>query len=389
MCSGLRFRRACVRHLVALVCAAAAAFAGASAALASSGQITQATATPDWTSGSVAGSVTWDGCSGNNAGGNCSWVPLAAAQPSTPSYACYGTDRFSSDPNIRQVWNGGGQTNNGTVSFNVPNASILYGVYGQRLCVYVLWTNHIQDPVCIAQAPILGIDPSTCPIVDRPTSTELVGAFFTVQQPSPTTYPLSVSVAGSGRGVVTGGGISCPTTCSVAAAGLVTLTPSAKPGSRFAGWSGGGCAGVGPCTVTVSRDTAVTATFVSLPPSLSDLGMSPSKFVLTGRQTNGHCVAVTSRNRKKHACGRPLAVRVRYGLSDAARVRFTVSQKVRGHFVQRGAFSRSGSQGINSFTLDRRTLGHELAVGAYRLTAVPVAHLLTGAARSTAFQLTR
>ena len=189
--------------------------------------------------------------------------------------------------------------------------------------------------MCIAQAPILGIDPSTCPIVGPP---DEHGAGRRVLHRSETVtddLPAQRLRRGVWTGVVTGGGISCPTTCSVAAAGLVTLTPSAKPGSRFAGWSGGGCAGVGPCTVTVSRDTAVTAIFVSLPPSLSGLGMSPSKFVLTGRQTNGHCVAVTSRNRKKHACGRPLAVRVRYALSAAARVRFTVSQKVRGHFVQR------------------------------------------------------
>ncbi|NOT22458.1 MAG: integrin [Nitrospiraceae bacterium] len=45
---------------------------------------------------------------------------------------------------------------------------------------------------------------------------------------------------------------------------LVALTAA---GVGFAGWSGGGCAGTGPCLVTVSQDSTVTATFnpVGLP----------------------------------------------------------------------------------------------------------------------------
>ena len=44
----------------------------------------------------------------------------------------------------------------------------------------------------------------------------------------------------------------------------MTLTAAAVPGSNFAGWSGGGCSGTGAtCTVTMSADTAVTATFTT------------------------------------------------------------------------------------------------------------------------------
>jgi hypothetical protein len=59
------------------------------------------------------------------------------------------------------------------------------------------------------------------------------------------------------------GGISCPSTCSHAytAASRITLTATPSPGSFFAGWSGGGCSGTGACQVTLTRDTAVTATF--------------------------------------------------------------------------------------------------------------------------------
>jgi hypothetical protein len=81
---------------------------------------------------------------------------------------------------------------------------------------------------------------------------------------------LAVSRAGTGSGKVVASptGISCPTTCSYAYASstVVTLTATAAPGSRFAGWSGAGCSGTGKCQVTLSSATTVRATFNTIPP---------------------------------------------------------------------------------------------------------------------------
>ena len=41
----------------------------------------------------------------------------------------------------------------------------------------------------------------------------------------------------------------------------VTLTAAAGTNSNFVGWSGGGCTGTIPCTVTLTAATTVTATF--------------------------------------------------------------------------------------------------------------------------------
>jgi uncharacterized repeat protein (TIGR02543 family) len=79
--------------------------------------------------------------------------------------------------------------------------------------------------------------------------------------------PLSVTVAGSGSGGVTGGGISCPgAACqqSYPYNTPVTLTAAAAAGSTFAGW-GGSCSGTATCSVTMNDAQNVTATFTAIP----------------------------------------------------------------------------------------------------------------------------
>jgi hypothetical protein len=71
---------------------------------------------------------------------------------------------------------------------------------------------------------------------------------------------LTVSVSGSGT--VSGGSISCPGTCSetVTAGTVVGLTAHPASGFSFSGWSGA-CTGTGDCSVTLTADKSVTATF--------------------------------------------------------------------------------------------------------------------------------
>jgi hypothetical protein len=92
-------------------------------------------------------------------------------------------------------------------------------------------------------------------------------AIYANPAPPPITHTLAVKRSGSGAGTVMSSpaGISCGVTCSKAytSGTQVTLTAKAAAGSKFAGWSGGGCSGTGSCKVTLSADESVTATFTT------------------------------------------------------------------------------------------------------------------------------
>ncbi|MEA2330078.1 MAG: hypothetical protein QOH58_216 [Thermoleophilaceae bacterium] len=78
-------------------------------------------------------------------------------------------------------------------------------------------------------------------------------------------FALNVAKSGTGSGTVksTPSAIDCGTACSGLFDFGTRLTLAAAParGSRFAGWSGGGCSGRGPCQLTLGADTEVSATF--------------------------------------------------------------------------------------------------------------------------------
>jgi uncharacterized repeat protein (TIGR02543 family) len=89
---------------------------------------------------------------------------------------------------------------------------------------------------------------------------------------SGTAYTLGVSKSGTGAGTVVSApnGIACGSDCSqVYADGTsVTLNPTAGAYASFAGWSGD-CSGTGTCTLTMSADRSVTASFAATPFTLT------------------------------------------------------------------------------------------------------------------------
>ena len=155
-------------------------------------------------------------------------------------------------------------------------------------------------------------------------------------------FPLTVSLAGTGKGTVTSSpaGINCPTTCnaSFTSGTVVALTATPASGSAFAGWSGA-CTGTGKCSVTMTSAKSVTATFnlssgpaVTLSPtSLSfgtvAIGTTSTTKTVTLKNTGTAsltitAIAITGTNAadfaQTHTCGSSLAA----GASCTFRVTF-------------------------------------------------------------------
>lgn len=90
--------------------------------------------------------------------------------------------------------------------------------------------------------------------------------------PEPVLATLTVTRSGTGTGTVTSSpsGIDCGSACSQTFAGGATVTLSASPaaGSMFAGWNGA-CSGTGACTVAMTSDVGVGATFNLAPVTFS------------------------------------------------------------------------------------------------------------------------
>jgi hypothetical protein len=136
-----------------------------------------------------------------------------------------------------------------------------------------------------------------------------------------------------------------------------------------------------------------TQRFTTLPASLSNLRVSPSKFSLAGRKVKGHCVKPTKKNKNHRRCRRPITLRVSYTLNVAGTVTFTLKRqapgrKVKGRCVTptrknrkhrkctrlvsvRGKIVKSGKAGANQFSFNGKIGGHTLGPGTYELIATP------------------
>src|SRR5262249_37001531 len=91
-----------------------------------------------------------------------------------------------------------------------------------------------------------------------------VTATFAVASSGPFTLTLARTGAGSGTVTSAPAGITCGTDCTEAYPGntAVALTAAAAAGSVFSGWSGG-CTRAGTCSLPLTADTTVTATFTA------------------------------------------------------------------------------------------------------------------------------
>jgi YVTN family beta-propeller protein len=127
---------------------------------------------------------------------------------------------------------------------------------------------------------------------------------------------LSVAVGGTGSGAVTSNlsGINCPGACSAgyAQGSLVVLTAAPASGSTFAGWSGGGCSGTSPCTVTMSAAENVSANFTAITETLTVAEVGSGAGQVTSSPAGITCSASSNQ------CAAPFAVGAQVTLTASA-----------------------------------------------------------------------
>jgi hypothetical protein len=125
-------------------------------------------------------------------------------------------------------------------------------------------------------------------------------------------------------------GINCGTSCSATFLfpQQVTLSPAPHIGSKFTGWSGGGCQGTAPCTVTAGPARTVTATFDLVPPAATAAVVSHA--TQTHRRWREPRHPKLARVSRKRA---PVGTRFTFTLDKAAPVGFDFTTSARGRRV--------------------------------------------------------
>ena len=129
------------------------------------------------------------------------------------------------------------------------------------------------------------------------------------------THTLTVTKHGSGSGTVSSrpGPIACGPVCSTSYPATTTIALTATPasGSTFANWAGA-CSAAGECTVSMTTDQAVTATFTLLAPNtkITEATISSKqhkatfKFGAVGNRSGFRC-ALVKKAKRHHKRAKP------------------------------------------------------------------------------------
>jgi hypothetical protein len=144
-------------------------------------------------------------------------------------------------------------------------------------CTTIAGLNSAAGTACLSDTTLGVAYNSTSHTVSSPNRTPIAHSVSGVWENGAyeSGYVLTVTATLGGTINDTGGSIvNCTSTSGVCSATYAfgtadTLTAFVNPGYSFVGWSGA-CSGVGPCSVTLSANTSITATFSTgpLPPAI-------------------------------------------------------------------------------------------------------------------------
>jgi hypothetical protein len=213
---------------------------------------TQVTLTSTADTGSTFLGWSGEGCSGT---GTCT-VTMTAARNVTAIFTLSST--FSLTVTKAGTGSGTVTANTGTLTWVANTGTATYTEYGTQVTL---------SATADTGSTFLGWSGEGCSGTGTCTVT-ISGARNVTAAFMNNSNLLTVTKAGTGIGIVSASTgtllwIGSTGTATYADYGMqVTLTATADPGSMFTGWSGEGCSGTGTCTVNMTVERNITATFM-------------------------------------------------------------------------------------------------------------------------------
>jgi len=204
-----------------------------------------------------------------NASSNVSWMTITSGSRGTGNGTVYYSINANSDSSSRTasstiakntftVTQEGNSTTTYTITASAgtggtisPTGTVTVSRNASRSFTITPSTGYSIDRVIVDGSSVGAVSTYTFSNV---TANHTISASFKADT---TKYTLTINRSGSGTGTVSNN----PSGLSFARGTVVTLTATPDAGSSFVGWSGG-CSGTTPtCTVTMSANVIVTATF--------------------------------------------------------------------------------------------------------------------------------
>ena len=204
-----------------------------------------------------------------NASSNVSWMTITSGSRGTGNGTVYYSINANSDSSSRTasstiakntftVTQEGNSTTTYTITASAgtggtisPTGTVTVSRNASRSFTITPSTGYSIDRVAVDGSSVGAVSTYTFSNV---TANHTISASFKADT---TKYTLTINRSGSGTGTVSNN----PSGLSFARGTVVTLTATPDAGSSFVGWSGG-CSGTTPtCTVTMSANVIVTATF--------------------------------------------------------------------------------------------------------------------------------